>query len=217
MANIEAKGLLKQINSRITKIGNGERTFREEMSQVSRELLTYIRENGDIDAVNRLLGVLTPTNKENAKKYFKNFLPYSFDNQADRFGGKSKNKEMVDKKNKLVDEFLKDENNNMFTWVKRSAPPREQKPKDLAKEVAKVVDRALTDEKEGIDVKTLLKTVLRQAIADEKMKLADIFAVVEDVVKEIDKEAKEASTLEDPFKEGELEAKEEPAPRRKAA
>ena len=58
MANVEAKGLLKTINSRIVKIGNGERTFREEMSQVSRELLTYIRENGDIDAVNRLLNVL---------------------------------------------------------------------------------------------------------------------------------------------------------------
>jgi hypothetical protein len=218
MANIDAKGLLKTINGRITKIGNGERTFREEMSQVSRELLTYIRENGDIDAVNRLLNVLTPKNKENARKYFINFLPYQWNRQEERFGSKSKNKDVVAKKDKMMKEFLADEANNLFTWAGRTVQPRQAVQKDYSKEVAKVVDRALSDDKQGIDIKTVLKSVLKTAIADEKMKLADIFDMVNDVVAEIEADIKAAA--------GDVEAakdinasneEEEAAPRRKAA
>ena len=197
MANVEAKGLLKVINSRINKIGNGERTFREEMSHISRELLTYIRDNGDIDAVNRLLGVLTPKNKENARKYFINFLPYQWNRQEDRFGSKSKNKDVVAKKNKAIEVFLADEANNLFTWAGRTQQPREQKPKDYAKEVSNVVDKALSDEKNGVDVKTVLKSVLKTAIADEKMKLADIFDLVNNVVAEIEAEVKAAIIKQD--------------------
>lgn len=216
MANVEAKGLLKTINARIGKIGNGERTFREEMSHVSRELLTYIRDNGDIDAVNRLLGVLTPKNKENARKYFINFLPYQWNRQEDRFGSKSKNKDVVAKKNKAIEAFLADEANNLFTWAGRTQQPREQKPKDYAKEVSNVVDKALSDDKNGVDVKTVLKSVLKTAIADEKMKLADIFDLVNSVVAEIEAETKASMTKEDDDA-GIYDEKESPAARRKAA
>jgi hypothetical protein len=193
MANVDAKGLLKTINTRIGKIGNGERTFREEMSHISRELLTYIKANGDIDAVNRLLAVLTPKNQENARKYFIAFLPYQWNRQESRFGSKSKNKDMVAKKDKLMTEFLADEANNLFSWAGRTQQPREAKPKDHAKDVAKVVDNALSDEKNGIDVKTVLKSVLKTAIADEKMKLADIFDLVNSVVAEIEEDIKAAA------------------------
>jgi hypothetical protein len=218
MANVEAKGLLKTINARIGKIGNGERTFREEMSHISRELLTYIRDNGDIDAVNRLLGVLTPKNKENARKYFINFLPYQWNRQEDRFGGKSKNKDIVAKKNKAIEAFLADENNNLFSWAGRTQQPRETKAKDYVKEVSNVVDKALSDDKGGLDVKTVLKSVLKTAIADEKMKLSDIFDMVNSVVAEIEAEAKAAvasSTIDDDA--GIYDEKESPAARRKAA
>lgn len=214
MANIDAKGLLKTINGRITKIGNGERKFREEMSSVSRELLTYIRENGDIDAVNRLLNVLTPKNKENARKYFINFLPYQWNRQEERFGSKSKNKDVVSKKFKMMDEFLADEANNLFTWAGRTQQPRQEKPKDYAKDVAKVVDNALSDEKNGIDVKTVLKSVLKTAIADEKMKLADIFELVNVVIAEIEADIKSQTG---DVKKAKEEDKEEQPVRRKAA
>ena len=157
-----AKITLKAINARIATIGNGELSFKQEMGTVSRDILVYIRENGDIDAVNRLMAVLSPINKEKTKQYFNHFLPYTWEMKASRFGSKSKNKDVVTKKEKLADEFLADKAANIWTWIadQNSAEPV-AKPKEYEKKIEALVKKAIEDKEEHIPVSTIIRAVIK--------------------------------------------------------
>lgn len=211
---------LKAINARINKIGNGERTFKEEMGIISRELLQYVvlDNTGDIDAVNRLLDVLNNRNRETAKKFFSKMLPYSWNNGEKRFGGKSKNKDMVNKRTDAIKNFLKDEANTIWTWNEQNSQPAERpaRPKNYADKVVNLVEAALTDPKETerLDPKTLLKNAVK-AMVHSNMKLADIFETFEAAIKEAEAEMKEVAELS--TGEGQEGNQEQAVPRKKAA
>lgn len=172
---------LKTINGRITKIKNGENKFREEMGVLSRELLSYVPETGDIDAVNRLMAVLNPKNKELAQKFFSTFLPHKWDTKELRFGKKSTNKEMIAKRRNLTTTFLSNEGNTIWTWMAEKAKPVERvaKPKKYAEKIEHLVSAALTDEKEAIDIKAMLRAIIHAGA-----KLADIMSALDEVAKE---------------------------------
>lgn len=156
-----AKITLKAINARIATIGNGELSFKQEMGIVSRDLLIYIRENGDIDAVNRLMSVLTPINKDKAKQYFNHFLPYTWEMKASRFGSKSKNQDVVSKKEKLADEFLADKNANIWTWVAEQGGAPVAKPKEYEKKIEALVKKAIEDKEEHIPVSVVIRAIIK--------------------------------------------------------
>lgn len=172
---------LKVINGRIRKIGNGENTFRTEMGVLSRELLVYVPDTGDIDAVNRLMAVLTAKNKELAQKFFQTFLAHKWDAKELRFGKKSTNKEMIAKRKKLTADFLSSDTATIWTWMAEKAKPVERpaKPKEFAKKLENLVHDALEDEKEAIDIKAMLR-----AIINGGAKLSDIFAALDEIANE---------------------------------
>lgn len=181
-----AKITLKAINARIATIGNGELSFKQEMGIVSRDILVYIRENGDIDAVNRLMAVLTPVNKEKAKQYFNHFLPYTWEMKASRFGSKSKNKDVVSKKEKLADEFLADKAANIWAWfeAQKQGEPVKQ-PKEYEKKIEALVKKAIEDKEEHIPVSSIIRAVIKAGASMSEIMEALMPAVEENKAAEV--------------------------------
>ena len=164
---------LKTINRQIAVIGKGELSFKAEMADASRNFIEYIRENGDIDVVNRLMAVLTPINREKVRAYFNHFLPYTWESKAARFGGKSKNKDVVAKKEKLSAAFLADEQNNLWTWFAEQAAAPVAKPKEYEKKIEALVKKALEDKEEHIPVGAVIRAVIKGGAS-----LAEIMAAI---------------------------------------
>jgi ribosomal protein L22 len=189
---------LKAINVRINKIGNGERSFKEEMAALSRELLPYVMETGDIDAVNRLLECLNPKNREIAKKFYSKMLPWTWNNSDKKFGGKSKNKDMVTKRSAAIKTFIADEKNDIWSWTAKANEPTERpaRPKNYADKVASLVESALTDNKETerLDPKTVFIQSVK-AMVHAGMKLSEIFETFEAAIKEAETEMKATATI----------------------
>lgn len=157
-----AKVTLKAINARIAVIGAGEMSFKQEMGAVSRELLQYVNENGDIDAVNRLLNALTPMNKEKSIKFFSHFLPYNWNADENRFGKKFGNKEVGEKKGRLMVDFLDDENANIWSWLyDQQEVKAAAKPKEFEAKIEELVKKAITHKSENIPVSAVIRAVIK--------------------------------------------------------
>lgn len=154
---------LKEINAVITTISRGEMTFKQKMGQLSRDMLTYVRFGGDIDAVNRLLAVLTPKNKEMVKKFFNHHLPYTWETKAARFGAKSKNKDVVTKKEKEAMVFLSIADNTIWTWLaEQDNHEPEAKPKEYEKKIEALVRKAIDASKdEHIPVSVVIRACIK--------------------------------------------------------
>ena len=69
--------LQKAIDEAITALGNAEKVTKAKLTFLSRNVLTYLVQNGstDIACVDRLLSVCTPMNRETARLFFDHFLP----------------------------------------------------------------------------------------------------------------------------------------------
>ena len=132
------------INVRIDAIKASEAVTKAELGFVSRELLAYVPDSKDIGAVNRLLDVLTPKNREMAVIFFKNFLPWNYDDEAKIFvgmvTGEAKRKRKID----ACNVFLKKEENNIWTWAKVNIAPMER-AKNFAGRIQSVISAALND------------------------------------------------------------------------
>jgi len=143
----------------IGEVAQAERITKSKLSTLSRELLTYTSESEDIRPINALMGlsddgnfVLTPMNWRTAAQYFNYFLPFSsnFDDVKDYvtkgkgnrealvFGKKQKRK--FDAKMELINEFLSDENNDIWVWSDNLKV--EGAPKDWRVELQKVLANA---------------------------------------------------------------------------
>lgn len=137
------------IYAAIETIAQAEKITRKALAEISRDLLIYVPESQDIEAVNRLMGVLTPMNKNAARLYFQHFLPWKVENDTDgnfqRFGKKMKGDKQVADKLKAIEEWLSDESNNIWTWANDNI---EVKQKDFRATVARAIKKALEgDEK----------------------------------------------------------------------
>lgn len=102
-----------------------EKVTKQELKVLSRQLLEATHETGDIQFVNRLLGVLTPVNRKVCVVFFKHFTGFSYDDKLAMFTKKSK-KRYADAFAHYT-EFMADPLNNLWTWAERNIEV-EQKP-----------------------------------------------------------------------------------------
>ncbi len=112
--------LLVTINTRIDAIRASEKITKVELGSISRELLLYVPDSKDIDAVNRLLDVLTPMNYRTAQMFFANFLPWVWDEKNNRFAAMSKGDKAINGKLDSVKAFLEEPANNIWLWAERN-------------------------------------------------------------------------------------------------
>ena len=113
---------------------------------MSRELLIYVPDTHDIDIANRLINVLTPVNRRAAILFFKHFLPWDVENDADgvfsKFGKMHKGEKKVAKKHAAIADFLADENNTIWTWAEENLEI-EQKVVNMATELSEVIKKSV--------------------------------------------------------------------------
>lgn len=130
----------------IAELAESEKVTKAKLAQLSRELMVYVMESHDISAANRLIEVLTPVNKKAAIAFLCHFLPWTPELNEDksfiRFGKMMKGQKAVDKRRKLIIDFIADESNTIWTWAKDNVTV-EAKPKDFFKSVSGAVERAL--------------------------------------------------------------------------
>lgn len=167
------------VYQRLEAIAAAEKITRVELREMSRELLIYVPETQDIDIVNRLIGVLTPMNAKTAVLYFAHFLPWDKETDNDgnfvRFGSKHQGDKRVNKKLDAIAEFLKADNNNIWTWAETNV---EVKQKDFGATITRAVKAALKgDEKSDTDPLTVDQVVT--AVLDGGVTLADMLAIME--------------------------------------
>lgn len=160
------KTTIEIINARIEKIAASERVTKVELSAISRELLAYVVDTGDIVPVNKLLNVLTPMNKQTAILFFTHFIAFKFDQDSACFTGK--NKKQWDKSIEIIDAFLAIEENDIWSWAAENVKV-EKKPVDFAKNISKWVGKALNDEENPLDPAEVLSAVIDGGLSKEQM------------------------------------------------
>lgn len=179
-----AKGgnLKAVIVGRIDALKASEKITKAELSAVSREVLMYVPDSDDIDVVNRLINVLTPMNRRVAILFFRHFLPWEVEEQNgefSRFGKKLTKDKAVKRRLVLIEEFLEDEGNNIWTWAATEVQV-EYKPKDFAGNITKAVAMALKGEVKdngetpAISVEQVLLAVMSGGVSvDALLRMAD--------------------------------------------
>jgi hypothetical protein len=153
---------------KIETIAKAEKVTKVILSELSRELLAYIPDTFDIGMLNRLLGVLTPMNRKTAVLYFKHFLPWQMDDKGVTFTGKDKSKVRYDKKLNAIDEWLANDDNDIWSWAEKNVKV-EQKPVDYMKKITADVRKALEDEENPLDGVAIMRAVISGGLTIEQM------------------------------------------------
>ncbi len=162
--------LKASIATRIDAIKASEAVTKLELGIVSRELLLYVPDSKDIGAVNRLLEVLTPKNKEMAVIFFRNFLPWNYDDTAAMFVGMVTGDAKRKRKLDATSVFLKKEENNIWTWAKVNIAPMER-AKNYAGRIQSVINAALNDDKAPLSKVEVFTSILSAIPFDEMVLL----------------------------------------------
>lgn len=179
------------IATRIDAIKVSEAVTKLELGLVSRELLMYVPDSKDIGAVNRLLDVLTPKNREMAVIFFRNFLPWNYDDVANMFVGMLTGEAKRKRKLDACVVFLKKEENNIWTWAKANIAPMER-AKNYAGRIQSVINAALNDDKAPLSEAGVLVAITTALPLATIIKLIDEAAAA--------KAAEEARLAEDQAK-----------------
>lgn len=166
------------IEKNIAALVKSEATTKDQLAIVSRDMLTYVVDTNDIGMVNRLCDVLTPLNKATAFQFFGAFLPWKQDGKA--FGKKLEGTEAISKRVVAIQAFLKDANNNIWTWAAENIEVV-AKPKNYSVKLAKLVERALNDENEAITVSQVIQSIIQGGVS-----IIDIMASVDSAKNVID-------------------------------
>ncbi len=199
--------LKASIDTRIDTLKSAEASVKVELGHISRELLLYVPASNDIGAVNRLLKVLSGSaragNQRMAVLYFRNFLPWAYDDKAHMFTVKIKGDTKIAKKMTAIDEWLKDDNANIWTWADRNIETRERE-KNYASQITSLVKRALEDEKYAINPRVVVSAIITGGVS-----LDDIMSLVTDAqeIAKLEAEKAKANTANenDDITEGEVE------------
>jgi transcriptional/translational regulatory protein YebC/TACO1 len=157
-----------RIESGIVTLAKTERITKKVLSELSRTLVAYVYETGDVSLVNRTIQVLTPVNKRVACLYFPTYIGWSFDEKTCMFGKKAKDK-TYNKKLELATAYLEDEGNDIWRYAEDEIQ-LQAKPKNYGAKLTQLVTKALTDEDEGLSAKEVLFAIL----ASEELTLADL-------------------------------------------
>lgn len=166
----------KEMNSKIGKLATREKVTKVLLGELSREMLDYVYETADIAMVNRLISVLTPINKKVAVAFFTAHVGWTMNAETCEFGKKQKDAPYT-KKAYLADTFLDDELNTIWTWAEKSIDVV-AKPKNYGTAISKLVNKALSDADEGIE----LKEVLFAIMSSDSVSLADMMKSLQEVV-----------------------------------
>ncbi len=113
-------------NKSIRSLAGAEKKTKELIRQLSRDVLEAHHETGDVQFINKFIGVLTPMNKRTAVLYFKAFSGHV--EKDGIFGGK--NKKYYEEKKEASRIFLEDPLNNMWSWAEVHVQV-EAKPLDI--------------------------------------------------------------------------------------
>ena len=150
---------ISQINAKIEILAQAEKITKKQLSELSRDLLVYVYDSNDVDAINRTIAVLTPMNKRTAALYFPTFVAWAFDETTNTFGKKKKAK-VATKIEADATAFLTDETNDIWKWAIENIN-MEVKPKNYAGKITKLVAASLNDETdEGLELTDLVKAIL---------------------------------------------------------
>lgn len=186
---------LIRINELIDQIGNAERITKAALLELSRTVLEYIVVNDgtegnnkgseDSQVANRLLDVLTPVNRKVAQAFFRHFLAFHWNEEESKFSGKDK--KQWQRKLELVQEFLAEPHNNIWTWADRNidiAP----KPMDFAKlnqAMGQLIKKA---DKANLGHGNIVRAMLANGVTGEEI-LAVIQAMADEMPQEAEKKA----------------------------
>lgn len=160
----------------INEIASAEKITKVKLGIISRDLLMYVPDSADIEAVNRLLSILTPMNKRTAILFFSHFLPWDAERNNDgvfqRFGKKTKGEKKLTRCANDIKEFLSDESNNIWTWADANVEI-ESKRKDFAGLITRTIEKALEgDERSNtpaLEREKILEAVFAGGVSIEDM------------------------------------------------
>lgn len=185
------------IYTMIDEIGEAEKITRRLLGQLSRDMLMYVPDSQDIEAVNRLIGKLTPTNAELSVLFFKSFLPWEQEKDAQgkhvRFGKRMKGNKVAVRL-LAIRKWLEDEENNIWKWRTENVKEMEVKKKDFSRRLEMAFAAAEAGDKES-DTPPLTHAEMA-TIAMSHLSLEDIMAAVEALEKE-EKESESFQTDEE--------------------
>ena len=165
----------EQIAAAIAELGQAERITKDKLAILSRAILTYIlvddgsdvhKPAEDSQVINQLLEVLTPLNKKVAVAFFSAFAGFFFDDELSTFGKKDK-KRYDGKRDKAI-EFLKVEDNTIWTWAERNIVVQPT-PMDFAKlnqVIGNIIKKA---EKANLGHDQVLKACLANGVSINDM------------------------------------------------
>lgn len=176
----------------IVSLHKSEVNVKAKLAVLSRNMLMYVPDSNDIGMVNRLISGLTPMNKRTAQLFFQAFLPWKLEKEAGIFTSKLKGKGSIDAKLKALELFLKNEENTIWTWAEENVQV-EAKPKNYAAKIAKLVERGLNDEQEGISHHDIIKAVITGGVnVSTLITYVEAMKVEIEAIEESDKETEEA-------------------------
>lgn len=172
---MSAHRLHNSVYAAFEAIAAAEKITRVKLAELSRDLLVYVPETDDIDIVNRLLGVLTPMNRETAIMFFSYFLPWDVEHDKEgtfqRFGKRTKGERSVKKKLDEISVHLKDEKFSIWTWAKDNV--KIDKKRDFKGTIKRAIHNAL-DGDEKTDTAALSINEIFDAILDGGLTLDEM-------------------------------------------
>ncbi len=173
---------LNNINNLIDEIGKAERITKDALRILSRELLEYIVVNDGVEGnnkgsedsqvANRLIDVLTPVNRKVAIAFLRHFLAFHIKEDEDgkfiAFTGKDK--KQWQRKLELVQQFLAEPHNNIWTWADRNVDIV-PKPMDFAKLNAAMGQLIKKADKAKLGHGNIIRAMLANGITNDEILL----------------------------------------------
>lgn len=161
---------IKQLTLLINQLSKAEKITKTNLSVLSRELLAHSIEHKDASLVNKVMSgdVLSPANLRIARLYFAELMPFA-QVLVDRIEGGKAVKQLAGFKNfserrsatmmEKVEAWLADDKNDIWVWQQDNVQ-MEKKPADYASKLTKLVEKALSDDDDGLDVLAILDAVI---------------------------------------------------------
>lgn len=176
----------------IAQVAAAERITKQGLSDLSRDILSYVVDNEDVRPVNALLGkgdddkyVLTPINWRIAVQYFHHFIAFTsnYDDVKEyAIKGKGKRTALVfnkkakkrwDKGVASINAWLSDPANDLWVWSNNAE--MDAAPVDYAKQIQSAVKKAMDEGKGNMALSDVLS-----AIAElEEVTIHDLIAATE--------------------------------------
>lgn len=158
----------EQLKARIETLAASEKVTKELLAALSRDLLQFMLDTGDIRPINLLLedGKLSPQNRKVAILYFQKFCPFknlqTEKGEFQAFGEIKKAKK--EEKFASVREFLADPHNNIWTWANRhvEVKAREFKLDRVTNTIKKAIEN-------GFDDAAVINAVIEAGISPQAM------------------------------------------------